>query len=379
MNIPFNRVYLSGKEMEAISTALNSGKHCGNGQFVQKCEAFLREKYRIQKSYFTPSATAALEMATILADIQPGDEIIMPSYTFSSTANAFCLRGARPVFVDICADTLVMDHTQIEAKITSKTKALVPINYGGVSPDMDALMATAKKHNLMVIEDAAQGIGAKYKNKDVGSIAPISVFSFHETKSVSCGEGGALLLNDPSLEKLAQFAQEKGTDRSLVVAGLQNKYSWVSLGSSYLLSELLAAFLYTQLNDYDFILSLRGKVFDTYTSLFQKYVDHGSVKIQTIPADCATNYHGFYVIFPTEEKRDGFIGFMKQRGIWCYIGYLALHSSKMGREFCQSKDVLPVTEHVEKRIVRMPLHTEIKEAQLEFIAQSVKEYFHANP
>jgi dTDP-4-amino-4,6-dideoxygalactose transaminase len=285
------------------------------------------------------------------------------------------LRGARPVFVDIDPDTLVIDHRLIAEKITARTKAIVPINYGGVSPELDEINALAKARGLMVIEDAAQGIGAKYKGRYVGSITPISVFSFHETKNISCGEGGALLLNDPSLEQAATFAQEKGTDRSLVIAGIQSKYSWVSLGSSYLLSDILAAMLYEQLNARNTIAELRRIAFEGYQRLFKKYEDEGRVRTQRIPESCETNYHGYTLVFPDGDERDRFIAFMKEHKIMCYIGYLALHSSRMGREVCRSADQLPVTEYTESRIVRLPVHSGITKEHSEYFAEKARQFF----
>lgn len=375
MKIPFNRPFITGREAETFEKALKSGKHCGNGPYSKQCEELLKKEFGLGRVFLTPSATAALEMSTVLAGIEPGDEVILPSYTFSSTANAYCLRGAKPVFVDIEMDTFVMDISKIEEKITRKTKAIVPINYGGVSPDLDALLKIADEQKLVVIEDAAQGIDAKYKGRFVGSMTPMSVFSFHETKNISCGEGGALIVNDQSLERLGEFAQEKGTDRSLVIAGLKSKYSWVSLGSSYLLSDFLSAVLLPQLEARNEICIQRKRVFDAYEAVFAPLRARGVIRTQKIPETVESNYHGYYLLFSEGSERDRFIAKMGAEGIACYIGYLALHTSEMGRRFGGSAGTLPVTEQVEKTIVRLPIYAGLSEAEINYICERMEKYF----
>jgi dTDP-4-amino-4,6-dideoxygalactose transaminase len=378
MKIPFNRPYHSARAVEYSSAAVDSDHHCGSGAFSRRCEEFLKMKFDVGRAFLTPSATAALEMASILAEVAPGDEVIVPSYAFSSTANAFCLRGAVPVFADIHGDTLVLDPKDVERKITKKTKAIVPINYGGVSADLDTLNQLASNANATLIEDAAQGIGAKYKGRHVGSIAPISVFSFHETKNVSCGEGGALLLNNLSLEQLAQFAQEKGTDRSLVISGLKSKYSWVALGSSYLLAEPLAGILLSQLEEFDRIRDARERVFRKYREVLGDVERKGRISLQRIPSECETNFHAFFIIFEEPKERTQFIRSMGEVGISCYIGYLALHSSSMGKRFGGGDVSLPVSERIENSIVRLPFYADMTDSELNYVAGRVEDYFKGN-
>ncbi len=374
MDIPFNRAYVVGNEIELINEAINSKKLCGNYNFNKFCNKFIEDKFGIRKSFLTPSGTSSLEMSSILCDIFPGDEVIMPSYTFSSTANAFCLRGARPVFAEIEEDTFVIDWKKIEPLITKKTKAIVPINYGGVSADLDQVLALAKKYNLTVVEDAAQGIGAKYKGRYIGSICPISIFSFHETKNISCGEGGALLLNDSKYFKLAEFAQEKGTDRSLVIAGLQNKYSWVSLGSSFLLSEILAAFLSSQLQSMDNIKNRRKYIHDSYTDACKEFVLSGKIRIQKIPDYCETNYHGFYIVFGEEKIKVSFLEAMKNNGVNAYIGYLPLHNSKMGQYYDSNNLEFQITNKIAANIVRLPLYNAMTSTEIEYACTTIKTF-----
>lgn len=368
MNIPFNLPHVIENEIDKIKIAINSKKLCGNNNFNKICNEFIERNFNIKKSFLTPSGTSALEMATVVAGISTGDEIIMPSYTFSSTANAFCLRGARPIFAEIEEETFVLDWRKIEPLITKKTKAIVIVNYGGVSPDIYKILDIAKTYNLMVIEDAAQGIDSKYKGHYTGSICPISVFSFHETKNISCGEGGALLLNDENLFEIAEFAQEKGTDRSLVIAGLKDKYSWVSLGSSYLLSEILAGFLSCQLEDKDNILRQREYIFNEYTKICKEFVQKGKIGIQLIPDYCESNFHGFYIVFGDQVTRNKFLEYFKLKGISAYIGYMPLHSSKMGLLLGNNPHSLPITLKISETIVRLPIFNAMTNEEVAYVS-----------
>lgn len=373
MNILFNKPYLTGKEEEYVTSAIRSQKHCGNRSYTQKCAEFIEKKYGVKKAFLTPSCTAALEMAAILIGLGPGDEVILPSYTFSSTANAICLQGAKPVFVEISPKTFNIDEDKIEQAITDKTKAIFPIDYGGVSPDMDKIMAIANKHNLVVVEDAAQGQEAKFKGRYVGSIAHMATYSFHETKNYTCGEGGALLLNDESFIQKAEFIQEKGTDRSLVVSGVKSKYSWVTLGSSFLLSDLLSAFLYAQFENIDKITESRKNIYLRYQEALAPYVESNRLSVQELSSDIEINYHGFYILFKNEKEKDTFIALMKERNIYAYIGYLPLHSSKQGQRYGYKAEDLPVTEDIAKRIVRLPIWAGMNNEEVDYTINGLED------
>lgn len=373
MKILFNTPYLTGNEEKYVTESIRSKRHCGNLNFTKKCTDFIEKKYNVKKAFLTPSCTAALEMAAILIGLRPGDEVILPSYTFSSTANAICLQGASPVFVDLNPKTFNIDEDKIEAAITDKTKAIFPIDYGGVSPDMDKIMSIAKKYNLVVVEDAAQGMESKYKGRYVGSVPHMATFSFHETKNYTCGEGGALLINDESLIQKAEFIQEKGTDRSLVVSGVKSKYSWVTLGSSFLLSDILSAFLYAQLEEIEHITTLRKSLYDKYSNALAPYVSTGRFGVQEIPEDCEINYHGFYITFKDEAEKDLFIALMKERNIYAYIGYLPLHSSTQGQKYGYKEEDLPVTKDIAQRIVRLPLWAGMTEEEANYTITNLKE------
>lgn len=373
MKVPFNQPYLTGREEEYVLQAIRSLKHSGNRDFTLRCVEFLENRFQVKKAYLVPSGTDALEMGCMLLGLQPGDEVILPSYTFSSTANAVVLQGATPVFVDIREDTFNLDENLIEAAITPRTKAILPIVYGGVSPEIDRMMEIARAHRLTVFEDAAQGVDATYRGRPVGSIAHMSIYSFHETKNHGCGEGGAFLLNEPGLERQADFLQEKGTDRSLVVAGMANKYSWVSKGSSFLLSDILSAFLLAQLEEKQQIFNMRKAIHDAYSAAFEEFVRAGIVRFQAIPAECGTNYHAFYLLFPSEPEKVHFLEEIRKRGVSAYIGYVPLHSSKMGVALGNDPDRLPVTNRVGSCIARMPLYTGMTGEQLRYVIDQASE------
>lgn len=367
--IPFNKPYLTGKELHYISEAHARGQLAGDGYFTKKCNAWLEEKTGCHKALLTHSCTAALEMAAILADIQPGDEVIMPSYTFVSTANAFVLRGGVPVFVDIRPDTLNIDETQIEAAITLKTKAIVPVHYAGVSCEMDAIMAIARKNNLLVIEDAAQGVMARYKGQPLGSIGDLGCYSFHETKNIISGEGGALLINNPDFAERAEIIREKGTNRSQFFRGQVDKYSWVDIGSSYLPGELIAAFLWAQMEEAEAITGKRMAMWNSYHEAFENLEASGRIRRPFIPDSCVHNAHMYYLLLRGHDDRTAFLAAMKQSGVNCVFHYLPLHNSICGVSASRSHPSmrLQFTESCSESLARLPLWVGLDQAVLHVI------------
>ncbi len=355
MNVPFNKPYMTGKELWNISQAHASGHLAGDGTFTKKCNAWLEQRIGCQKALLTHSCTAALEIAAILADIRPGDEVIMPSYTFVSTANAFVLRGAVPVFVDIRPDTLNIDETKIEAAITERTRAIVPVHYAGVACDMDTIMDIALRHGLLVIEDAAQGIMSTYKGRPLGSIGHMAALSFHETKNIISGEGGALLINDPAFVERAEVVREKGTNRSQFFRGQVDKYTWVDVGSSYLPGEIVAAFLWAQMEEADVINRRRLDIWSNYHQWFASLEKVGKVRRPTIPRECTHNAHMYYLMFPTLEARSGVIARLKARGIQTVFHYIPLHSSPVGKEMGRAADDMSNTDAAGECLLRLPL------------------------
>lgn len=355
MNIPFNKPYMTGKELWYIAQAHNNGHLSGDGYFTKKCQRWLELKTGTHKALLTHSCTAALEMTAILLDIKPGDEIIMPSYTFVSTANAFVIRGGIPVFVDIRADTLNIDEKLIEAAITSKTKAIVCVHYAGVACEMDAILEIAKRHGLSVIEDAAQGVMSKYKGRPLGSIGDMGCFSFHETKNVISGEGGALLINNKKFIDRAEIIREKGTNRSIFFKGQVDKYTWVDQGSSYLPGEVIAAFLNAQLEAADEITNMRLDIWNKY-NLFLSNAELKEIsKLPTIPSECEHNAHMFYLIMKNNEKRANFIKKLKDQSINSVFHYIPLHSSPAGLKFSRFHGSMDFTNSLSSRLVRLPL------------------------
>jgi len=345
--------------------ALRSRAHCGNRAYGEKCVELLKEKYGFHSIFLTPSCTAAMEMGAILANLAPGDEVILPSYTFSSTANAIVLRGTRPVFCDVAPDTMNLDVGLIEALITERTRMIAPIDYAGIPCEMDAILNVARKHGLMVMQDAAQSLHSFYRGRACGSMAPLAAMSFHESKNVSCGEGGALIVNQPDLVERATFLQEKGTDRSLVLRGRKNKYSWVDVGSSFLLSDVLAAMLLAQLEQVEAIVAKRSRITQAYLELFSPYEKSACVRLPKPPAHVSTNHHAFFVIFDTAENQRRFLALTRDREIYPYIGYVPLHSSPMGRRFGYRPEDVPRTEDLAQRIVRLPLYADLADQGLD--------------
>jgi dTDP-4-amino-4,6-dideoxygalactose transaminase len=371
MNIPFNKPYMTGKELWNISQAHASGHLAGDGAFTKKCSAWLEQRIGSQKALLTHSCTAALEMAAILGDLRPGDEVIMPSYTFVSTANAFVLRGAIPVFVDIRADTLNIDETKIEAAITPRTKAIVPVHYAGVSCEMDTIMDIARRHDLLVIEDAAQGILSSYKGRPLGSIGHMAALSFHETKNIISGEGGALLINDPRFVARAEIIREKGTNRSQFFRGQVDKYTWVDVGSSYLPGEITAAFLWAQMEEADIINRRRLDIWANYHQWFATLEKAGKAQRPTVPRECVHNAHMYYLLLPDLETRTRVIGQLKSKGIQTVFHYIPLHSSPNGKEIARAHGDMSNTDATGDRLLRLPLWIGLEDHLAEVIAEVV--------
>lgn len=352
---PFNRPYMTGREFVYIAEAYANGVLAGDGTFTKKCHAHLEAACGAAKALLTHSCTAALEMAALLARLAPGDEVIMPSYTFTSTANAFVLRGAVPVFVDIRPDTLNLDETLVEAAITPRTKAIVPVHYAGVACEMDALLAIAQRHGLMVIEDAAQGYGSTYRGRPLGSLGALGCLSFHETKNVISGEGGALLINDAALFERAEIIREKGTNRSAFFRGQVDKYTWVDAGSSYLPGELIAAFLYAQLEKGDDILQRRLGIWEHYHAGLAALEARGWIRRPIIPAHCTHNAHMYYVLLPSLAARQEVIRRMREAGVSPVFHYVPLHSAPAGRRYGRAATTMANTDALSDRLLRLPL------------------------
>ena len=373
MKIPFSKPPIVGGEIENISQAFENGIHMGGGKFSKKTEKFIENEFNIGKVLLTTSCTDALEMAAILSGGKVDDEFIVPSYTFSSTANAFALRGMKPVFCDIDINTLNIDVNKIPNLITSRTKAIVPIHYAGIPADMDKINKIAEDHNILVVEDAAQAVNSKYNKKYAGSLADLGTFSFHATKNYSCGEGGALCINNQNYFKRSDYLLEKGTDRSEVVAGLKNKYSWVDLGSSFLPSDLLASMLYTQLEKRDLIMEKRKRLHFAYVDLF-KSLEIDEVKHIKIPKNVDPNYHAFWILLRNENMRNKFFTKCNEYNISSYIGYVPLHSSKMGIKVGEIREELKVTNDISDRIVRLPFYL-MSDDEINYVCDSFKKIF----
>jgi dTDP-4-amino-4,6-dideoxygalactose transaminase len=372
--IPFNRPYISGKELDYVSQAIGRGEIAADGRFSKGCARIIQERFGIARALMMPSCTAGLEMAALLCDVEPGDEVIMPSYTFVSTANAFVRAGARPVFVDIREDTLNIDETQIDAAITSHTKVIVPVHYAGVGCEMDVVMQVAKKHGLRVVEDAAQGVHAYYKDRSLGSIGDLSAYSFHDTKNYVCGEGGALTINNPALIERAEIIRDKGTNRQKFFRGEIDKYTWVDVGSSFLPAEVACAFLQAQLEQLDPILERRRAIHQGYAERLAPLEKAGLLRGPRIPVDCRQNYHMFYILLQNEKTREGLASFLRERGIQAVSHYVPLHLSPMGRRWGYVDGSLPVTEDLAGRLLRLPLFYTLTESEQDEVCRGVAEF-----
>lgn len=365
--IPFNKPHMTGKELTYISEAKLNNVLAGDGPFTKRCHQWLEQETGCAKALLTHSCTAALEMAALLLDIQPGDEVIMPSYTFVSTANAFVLRGGVPVFVDIRADTLNLDEKLIKAAITPRTRAILPVHYAGVACEMDVIMEIARRHGLKVVEDAAQGVMSSYKGRALGGIGDLGAFSFHETKNVISGEGGALLVNDPALALAAEIIREKGTDRSRFFRGEVDKYTWQSLGSSFLPGDMVAAFLWAQLEEARKITALRMACWDRYHALLAPLEDLGLLRRPIVPADCQHNAHMYYVLLAPGTDRQSVLDSLKRHLISAVFHYVPLHSSPAGLRYARSHGSLAVTDAQSASLIRLPLWIGITPEQQHFI------------
>ena len=371
--IPFNKPFMTGRELWYIAQAHTNGHLSGDGIYTKKCHSWLENKTGSYKAFLTHSCTAALEMAAILADIQPGDEVIMPSYTFVSTANAFVLRGGVPVFVDIRPDSLNIDERLIESAITPRTKAIVPVHYAGVACEMDTIMDIAQRHKLLVIEDAAQGIMSTYKGKPLGSIGHLGAYSFHETKNIISGEGGALLINDKRFTERAEIIREKGTDRGQFFRGQVDKYTWCDIGSSFLPGELVAAFLYAQMQEAEDITRRRLALWDIYHNAFEALEKSGVARRPIIPADCTQNAHMYYLLLRDLDTRTAFIERLKEQGISAVFHYVPLHKAPAGLRFGRTEGELPVTLDLSERLVRLPMWLGLEEKIEEIISAILAE------
>ncbi|MHC4258826.1 MAG: dTDP-4-amino-4,6-dideoxygalactose transaminase [Planctomycetota bacterium] len=373
--IPFNKPCFEGKELVYIAEAINNGIISGDGQFTKRCHSFLEAELGVKKAFLTTSCTHALEMAAILLNIEAGDQVIVPSFTFVSTANAFAIRKAKIVFIDIRSDTLNMDEAQLEELMTPRTKAIVPVHYAGVGSEMDAILKTAGRHDVAVVEDNAHGFLGKYKGKPLGTLGSMAALSFHETKNFTCGEGGALLINDPRYIERAEIIREKGTNRSRLFRGEIDKYTWLDVGSSYLPSDMLAAFLYAQFEAKDHIQQHRRQIWQYYYTHLEPWAQKHGIRLPTTPEHCEQPFHMFYMIMPSYEDRQGMIAHLKSRGIRSVFHYLPLHLSQMGVQMGGKKGTCPVTEDISARLIRLPFYNRLTQAEQETILKAIFDFY----
>jgi dTDP-4-amino-4,6-dideoxygalactose transaminase len=373
--IPFNRPFIAGRELFYISQAVLGGNLAGDGKFTRSCSEWLERTFGARKVLLTHSCTAALEMSAMLANVGPGDEVIMPSYTFVSTANAFALRGAELRFVDIREDTLNIDETLIEDAITERTRAVVPIHYAGVGAEMDVIMEIVRRHGLLVIEDAAQGVCATYKGRYLGTLGHLGTYSFHETKNLISGEGGAIVINDEEFVERAEIIRDKGTNRSKFFRGEVDKYTWVDVGSSYLASELVAAFLFAQLEESERIAAKRRATFSYYKKGLHPLQEQGLLRTPMCPPECRHNGHMFYILLESSDTRDALIDHLKNHGIHAVFHYVPLHSSPMGMKVGCSSGDLPITDSISKRMLRLPSYFELERPDQDRVIDAVGSFF----
>lgn len=376
MKIPFNRPYIVGNEFMYIEELFRSGKTIsGDGEYTRKVSKFFESNFGAKKALMTTSCTSAIELATHLLNLRPGDEVIVPSFTFVSTVNPILLVGAKPVFAEIRGDTLNIDPDDIKRKITPKTKAIYPVHYAGVACEMDEIMDIATNNNLKVVEDAAQGVNAKYKNRYLGTIGDFGCYSFHETKNYVCGEGGALLINtdDKNMQERAEIIREKGTNRSKFYRGEIDKYTWVDIGSSYLPSDILAAFLYAQLEKLDEIQQKRLRIYSTYNDTLRPFEKDGFLRLPVVSDYAQHNAHLYYILFNDNDTRDKIMVRLKEKGILAIFHYIPLHSSPMGMKIGYNRGDLPITESVSERLLRLPLYTGMTDEELNYTISNVKE------
>ena len=373
--IPFAKPFITGNELKYVTQVIASGKISSDGCFTQGCAQILKKRLGIHEVFMMPSCTAALETAAMLCNLNNGDEVLMPSFTFTSTANAVVQRGAKPVFVDIRPDTLNIDESLVEAGITRRTKAIFVMHYAGVGCEMDRLMVIAAKHNLLVVEDAAQAANGYYRGRALGSIGHLGAYSFHGTKDYTCGEGGALCVNSPEMATRAEIIRDKGTNRSKFFRGEVDKYSWVDAGSSYIPSEIASAFLYAQLEAMDHIKALRRQIAHRYDSRLSQFEQLELLQIPKIPVGCDSSHHMYYVLLSDQETRDRLITYLKERSIRALFHYVPLHRSPMGERIGYHDGEFPVTEQLSGRLLRLPFHPTLTEEEQERVAHSIGSFF----
>jgi dTDP-4-amino-4,6-dideoxygalactose transaminase len=374
IRIDFNKSCLAGNEIAYIAQAVQNSHISGDGPFTKKCHMMLESIIGASKVLLTTSCTHALEMAALLLDIQPGDEVILPAFTFVSTVNAFVLRGARPVFIDIRPDTLNMDENLLERLITARTKAVVPVHYAGVGCEMDTILSVAEKYHLAVVEDNAHGLFGKYKGRKLGTFGCLATQSFHETKNITCGEGGALVINDPNLVETAEIIREKGTNRSRFFRGQVDKYTWVNLGSSYLPSDILAAYLSAQLEKWQEIQTQRKRIWEYYYTNLSSWAKENQVRLPVIPDYCEQPFHMFYLLMPDLERRQKMILHLREQGVNSVFHYMPLNLSDMGQKYGGKPGDCPVTEKVSDQLLRLPFYNDLTENDLEIVVAAVKDF-----
>lgn len=372
--VDFNQPTFVGNELAYITQAVENAHISGDGYFTKKCHSFIERKFGVRKALLTPSCTHALEMAAFLLNIQPGDEVIIPSFTFVSSVNAFVVRGAHPVFIDVRPDTLNLDESKLEGLITSRTKAILPVHYAGIGCEMDDILEIAGRRGIPVVEDNAHGLFGKYKGKYLGTFGSLAAQSFHETKNITCGEGGALLINDPQYIDRAEIIREKGTDRSRFFRGQVDKYTWVDLGSSYLPSDITAAILYAQLEEHQEIQSKRKRVWDYYMENLKSWAKKNGVRLPIVPAHCEHPSHMFYLILPSLETRQALIAYLKNKGILTVFHYLPLHLSKMGQKFGGGKGDCPVCEDISDRLLRLPFYNTLADSDQHLVVEAIQSF-----
>jgi dTDP-4-amino-4,6-dideoxygalactose transaminase len=373
--ITFNRPVIVGNELDYIRKAVESMHTSGDGVFTREAASLLERSLGVDRVLLTPSCTAALEMCALLLDLDPRDEFIVPSFSFVSTANAFALRGARPVFADIREDTLNIDESRIESLITPRTRVLVVMHYGGVGCEMDAIEEIARRHDLVLVEDNAHGLFGSYRGRPLGTFAPLATLSFHETKNFTCGEGGALLVNDPQYAERAEFIRDKGTNRQQLFRGQVDKYTWVDLGSSYVLSDILSAYLFAQLEARDRILTERRRLWETYDEQLRGWIEPYGVRLPTVPPHCEQGYHVYYLVLPSLETRQELIAHLAKREITAVFHYVPLHLSRMGRTLGSAPDGCSVTEQVSDRLLRLPFYLDLSGDDQQRVVDTIREFF----
>ncbi len=375
IEIPFNKPCVVGPELDYVAQAIANGHASGDGPFTRRAQRLLEERFAAHRVLLTTSCTSALEMAALLCDLQPGDEVILPSYTFVSTANAFVLRGAVPVFVDIRPDTLNINERLIEAAITPRTKIIVPVHYAGIGCEMEEIMAIAQRHNLLVVEDAAQAVFAQYKDQWLGTLGHLGCYSFHETKNFSCGEGGALVINDAALVQRAEILRDKGTNRSQFLRGQVDKYTWVDVGSSYVPSDMLAAFLLGQLEHMETITARRGEIHHRYAAMLAPLAERGMLRLPVTPQHCSTNFHMFHILTADVEERTALIAHLRAAGILAVFHYVPLHSSPFAQRHGLPQTARPVTDNVSARLLRLPMYFDLTDTQVAKVAGAVLDFY----